>query len=156
VSGALPQRGLDVIIKRLGARSAHGRAPARTRYASHPPEVHERTHPYAAFFMRSRWAACSYCTCEQVSARHPRHRRVSARRRLPVRHRFAVILIAVETIGAAASCWDLHAVLGAVHALEMIIAILAVKLPHAATLSSKLLFAGPSRSWRWGRPLSIA
>jgi len=146
VSGALPQRGLDVIIKRLGAREV--RTDARRRGPVTQPSTRgfmNALTPYAAFFMRlavggvfllhgvskfQRGIPATAAFLHDVGfpfaivfRRYP-HRRGD--------HRAACVVLGIFT-----RFWALCM------ALEMIIAILAVKLPHGGNIELEgLLFAG--------------
>jgi len=124
VSGALPQRGLEVIIKRLGAREVRTDARRRgpvTQAIATTAFLHDIGFPFAVVF--------------------------------------AVILIAVETIGAACVVLGIFTRFWSLcMAVEMVVAILAVKLPHGGNIDVEaLLFAGAITLVALGDgPLSIA
>src|SRR5437016_3394594 len=143
------------------ARSADGRAPAWSRDPGHPPGgFMNALTPYAAFFMRL--AVGGVFLVHGVSKFH---------RGIPVTTAFlhdigfpfavvfAILLIAVETIGAACVVLGIFTRFWAVcMALEMLVAILAVKLPHSGNIELEgLLFAGAITLVALGDgPLSIA
>src|SRR5438874_1960117 len=121
---------------------ADGRAPARSRDASHPPGgIMNALTPYAAFFMRL--AVGGVFLLHGVSKfQHgiPATAAFLHDVGFPFAIVFAVILIAVETIGAACVVLGIFTRFWALcMALEMIIAILAVKLPHGGDRKSTRL-----------------
>src|SRR6266550_1043087 len=144
------------------ARSAHGRAPAWSRDPGHPPggSMNALT-PYAAFFMRLAvglvflqhgWYKFHHMGVAGVAG-------MLHNIGFPFATIFAVILIAVETIGAICVVIGFYTRFwAACMAIEMLVAILAVQLPKGSGFEVEgLLFAGAVTLIALGDgPLSIA
>src|SRR5207244_3330872 len=145
-----------------GARSAHRCAPAGARDTSHPPggSMNALT-PYAAFFMRLA-VGLVFLQPGGYKFHHIGIPGVAGMLHgigFPFATIFAVILIAVETIGAICVVIGFYTRFwAACMAIEMLVAILAVQLPKGGGFEVEgLLFAGAITLIALGDgPLSIA